>query len=238
MYLVFDLETLPDPTLYEPATPEAFPPIPVHRPIVIGCVVLDKTFRPTKIGAIRYPGSTPEASDVNERALLESFAGWLNGKPTTLVSWFGRGFDVPVLVARSMRHGVPLTWYERVRYRYSTEHHIDLCDQLSEYGSVRGPKLDIYARAIGLPGKTGFDGSLVAQAFADGQYERIVSYCVTDCLQTAWVLLRWMLCRGSLTRETYRERAMALLELVHASPDPNLEAFLEHVNERVLLLDV
>jgi hypothetical protein len=47
---------------------------------------------------------------------LAALIAFLNAKlaagiDVTLVSWNGRGFDLPVIVARCLRHGLAFPWY-------------------------------------------------------------------------------------------------------------------------------
>jgi len=39
---------------------------------------------------------------------------------------------------------------------------------------------DNLAKALGLSGKGDFDGSMVAEAWANGEHERIAYYCLSD----------------------------------------------------------
>lgn len=217
-YVVTDIETVADlhvwdppppkerkvkkgeltaPPGFEPAEDEKTPMPPIYacRPIVIGCAWLDENLLCKNIGAITEGGDPPELSEKN---MLRSWSEFMkNGKK--IVSWFGRGFDLPVLTSRAFMHGVPLTWYfdENYRYRYSEDKHIDLCDVLSNFGAVRGGiKLDGFSRLVGLKGKPGIDGSMVGRMYEDGRYDEIVAYCVTDVIGTALCFLRWKLIKG------------------------------------------
>src|SRR5213078_3332060 len=85
-----------------------------------------------------------------------------------------------VIVMRSLCHAIALPWYYRdrdVRYRYSAEGHLDLCDWLAEHGAARAGKLDAIARLIGLPGKIGIDGSQVEGLYHQRQIGPVLQYC-------------------------------------------------------------
>jgi predicted PolB exonuclease-like 3'-5' exonuclease len=85
---------------------ESFPPAPYHR-----IVVMDSALRDAR-HLLRRLWVVGEDSEKDERGTLASRAGYLDAHPeTTIVSWNGRGFDLPVIVARCLRHGVPLPWY-------------------------------------------------------------------------------------------------------------------------------
>ena len=119
------------------------------------------------------------------------------------MTWNGRGFDLPVLALRSLRHGLSWPWYYRerdYRYRYSEEGHLDLGDFLADHGAARMTSLDGAARLIGLPGKEGMDGSQVEGLWNTGQIDALRRYCLSDVAQTAFLFLRQRLLVGQLDR--------------------------------------
>ena len=59
---------------------------------------------------------------------------------------------------------------------------------LADRGAARMTSLDNAARLIGLPGKMGVDGSQVEGLHRAGRLEEIRHYCLTDVIQTAFVL--------------------------------------------------
>jgi predicted PolB exonuclease-like 3'-5' exonuclease len=211
-FLILDLETVPDRALYSPPEAKpgdvpAFPPLWAHQPIVIGALWLDERYRFQRIGTV---GEGKE-----EPAMLADLAGFVDRERPRLVTWNGRSFDLPVIALRCMRHGIPLRFYFQdrdYRQRYSDEGHLDLCDLLAEHGAARAIGLDPASRLIGLPGKTGIDGSQVEALFSSGQLQAIRDYCLSDVAQTAFLLLRYRLVQGALTADGYRSAAGALFE--------------------------
>jgi predicted PolB exonuclease-like 3'-5' exonuclease len=156
----------------------------------------------------------------------------------TVVTWHGRGFDLPVLMARAMVRGVPMPWYfdERdYRYRYSIDKHLDLGDQLADYGAARGGKLGAVAKAIGLPGKIGIGGEHVEAAYKDGRLVEIHNYCLCDVALTGFIFLRYMLLRGKLKEDAYRTSAGTLYELCLA--DKRVAEVASKADAKLLLLD-
>ncbi len=223
-YLVLDLETVPDTSRWslpevghgpEPKVP--FPPTWAHRIIVIGCAWLDADYRLRRIGVVgdREATATATAPDEREAQVLDDFARFVGRHRTVLVTYNGRSFDLPVIALRSLCHGVPLPWYyqERgVRYRYSEEGHIDLCDWLADHGATRSGSLDALARLCGLPGKVGVDGSQVDGLYQAGQLADIQRYCLADVAQTAFLFLRFRLLQGILSPTAYRTATEHLLD--------------------------
>jgi predicted PolB exonuclease-like 3'-5' exonuclease len=218
-YLVVDIETIPDGSRWaRPELPHSveppFPPIWAHRVVVIGCLWLDSDYRLRRLGVVGEGLEDDASPDEGEARLLDAFSRFVGRQRTTLLTYNGRSFDLPVIALRSLCHGVPLPWYyqERgVRYRYSEEGHIDLCDWLADHGATRSGSLDAIARLCGLPGKVGVDGSQVEGLHRTGQLAAIQSYCLADVTQTAFVFLRFRLLQGQIGPEAYREAASALL---------------------------
>lgn len=141
-------------------------------------------------------------------------------EPLQLVDWCGRTFDMPVLQTRAFRHGIPLPWYfsspegrwsKPYRDRYGGMH-LDLAESWTNHGAFPRPKLAHLAQLIGLPGKLGFDGSDVHDAWKRGQLEQIDTYCMQDVIQTAFLLQRFFYLSGKLSSEAYLAATNALLE--------------------------
>jgi hypothetical protein len=237
-YLILDIETVPDTDRWQRPDlanggESVFPPTWAHRIIVIGCLWLGHDYRLKRFGviggepvagaapdALSAPSAgSPGAADLRERALLEDFSRFVGRARPLLVTYNGRSFDLPVIVMRALCHGVPLAWYYRepgVRYRYSEEGHLDLCDWLAEHGATRSGSLDAVAQLIGLPGKVGIDGSQVEGLYQSGQLAAIQRYCLADVSQTALLFLRFRLLQGQLSHESYRDVTGALIDALTA----------------------
>jgi hypothetical protein len=235
-YLVLDIETVPDPALYvvpdvsaaPPGVERPFPPLYVHRPIVLGALWLDEDYRFRRLGVI--------GEGKSEKGMLEDFSAFICRYHPDLVTYNGRGFDLPVLALRSLRHGVAMSWYYqgRLRHRYSEEGHLDLCDMLSDHGAARSLSLDAVARLIGLPGKVGVDGSQVEGLYRAGKLDAIKSYCLADVAQTGLLFLRFRLLQGALGPVEYRRCAADLMEALRA--DPRLAEVVGQIDGDRLLL--
>jgi 3'-5' exonuclease len=206
-FLVLDIETVPDGDLYRPpekpsGTEKPFPPVYAHRIVVMGVLWLDAGHRMTRLGVLG------EGKD--EAGVLWAFSDFMRKNEPDIVTFNGRSFDMPVILQRSLRHGVPMAWfYGRgdYRYRYSVAGHLDLCDLLAEHGAARYVSLDAAARLVGLPGKVGVDGSQVEGLWHAGQIETLKNYCLCDVAQTAFLFLRFRLLQGALDTEGYRRAA-------------------------------
>ncbi len=232
--LVLDIETVPDRSLWSPemekqaqrkddgrGREDPFPPPWAHQVLVAGVLWLgpDHSFR--KLGLVGQ-GTT------DEERILRDMGKFLDEHHPVLVTYNGRRFDLPVLALRSMRHGIPAAWYfhrgNAYRQRYRSDAHVDLCEELSDHGSVRRPKLDDAVRLIGLPGKLGVDGSWVDSMAARGDIAAVQKYCLTDVVQTAFLYLRYLVLRGDLDPARFRDLARALRDAL-ASADATTELF-------------
>lgn len=134
---------------------------------------------------------------MNELQMLHEF--WrIADSYDEFVSFNGRGFDVPYLMLRSAINKIkPTKDLMSNRYLGSQKYnakHIDLYDQLSFYGSTRGPgALHMYCRALGItsPKGNGIDGSEVGKYFKDGKYEEIARYNAADLFATRDLYKIW-----------------------------------------------
>lgn len=235
-FLVVDIETIIDPTLPLPksdsasAQPPALPPAPFHQVVAIGALWMDAAYKPIKLGVV--------GEGKSEHEVLGDFARFMEERRPDLVTYNGRGFDLPVIVARCLRHGVTFRHYFQapdVRYRYSAQGHLDLMDFMTDHGATRSVSLDTLAKLIGLPGKVGVDGKDVGPLVEAGRIDEVYAYCLCDVAQTAGLLLRVQLLRGVLDREEYRDAMGALLGLMEE--DGRLGPVFAGVDRGALMLE-
>lgn len=178
-----------------------FFPVVYHLPIAIGVGSVGAEY---KLASLELLG----APDYDEVELVRSFWERFNQYTGTLVTYNGRGFDLPVLELQALKHGIsaPAYFNERYghRYRFSEQGHYDLQEFLANYGAVRlRGGLKALARLLDLPGKTQLDGSLVQGYWDAGRLEEINTYCKQDVLLTYLLFLRVELMRGRIDRETF-----------------------------------
>ncbi len=172
----------------------------------------------------------------DEKTLLQGFFGYFERLKPRLVSYNGRGFDLPVLKYRAMAHGIQAPWlygagdkWNSYQSRYSADWHCDLLEVLSDYGASARGKLDEVCSVLGFPGKFGVDGSKVASMFDEGRITEIRDYCETDVLNTYLVFLRVMHHRGTLSTDNYNQAVADIVALIEAEGEarPHLREFME-----------
>ncbi|MDD3324235.1 MAG: 3'-5' exonuclease [Sulfurospirillaceae bacterium] len=236
MICVFDIETIPDAEVirdvfaYEGEDKEvsllamseqeakngsSFLPLSFHKIVAISAVIADEFGIFRKVSSIEGK---------NEFEMIKNFLGFIDKKSPKLVSFNGRSFDMPLLMLRALRYNLTCSAYfesdnkengknkwENYRARYSDKFHIDLMDQLCEFGAVRGMKLDHVCSMAGLPGKYDVSGDQVMELFYAGEIEKIKEYCESDVLNTYWLFLKHELLKGNLIIEDYK-RALATMQ--------------------------
>jgi 3'-5' exonuclease len=252
-YLVFDIETRVDKELvkevYDPENSltleqaydtardqilersgqqSDFFPVPFHIPIAISTLYADEKYRIRTLGCFG-------ADRYSEAEMISKF--WQTFENAqTLITFNGRGFDLPVLETRALKHGLSLPRYfatgqSRNTYRgsrFSDAYHIDLCDFLSNFGAAfRRNSLNVLSKLIGLPGKYTIAGEDVEYLFRQGRLKEINQYCMTDVLQTYLLFLRVELLRGKLDANGYGEAVKAAREdLMQRASSTGSENFL------------
>src|SRR5258708_6659876 len=134
----------------------------------------------------------------DETELLAQF--WEAAKNfNSVVTFNGRGFDVPFLYLRSALLNVPISKKNWLGYRYQVEPHCDLADQFTFYGvsgrdgAARKFNLDFYCKAFGIvsPKADGISGMDVKQMFEEKRHREIAEYCLRDVKATVELYRLW-----------------------------------------------
>lgn len=231
-YLVFDVESISDGQLVSAvrypgeqldaqaalskyraerieATGSTFIPHTYQFPISIVVAKLDAHFQLVDVVALDEP-------KFRSHIMTEYFwRGWERYGRPTLVSFNGRGFDIPLLELAAYRYGISVpTWFDnggrawaQPRNRYNTASHLDLQDALINFGATRfSGGLNLAAQLLGKPGKIEVRGDMVQELYEDDQLDEINQYCRCDVLDTYFVFLRYLVLVGALTRDDEEQR--------------------------------
>ena len=135
---------------------------------------------------------------MDEGELLAAF--WdLAKHDDDVVTFNGRGFDVPFLYLRSAVLNVPISKKNWLGYRFQTEPHCDLAEQFTFYnvsgrdGAARRFNLDFYCKAFGIesPKSHGVTGMDVTRLLAEGKQRDIAEYCLRDVRATVELYPVW-----------------------------------------------
>ncbi len=225
-YIVFDTESIPDGKLVkavkfpnEDLTPEQaiekaqaeareksssgseFLPLTFQKPIAICTLRLDSNFLPIGLSCLDQPKYRPEEMVNLFWQGIERF------KQARLVTFNGRGFDLPLLEFAAFDQGISAKFYfsgeQRSRYR---SRYIDIQDLLNNQGACRlEGGLNLLARRLGLPGKMEVKGQDVYPMFLAGKLQEINDYCAYDTLDTYFVFLRTRVLIGEINLEKEKE---------------------------------
>lgn len=173
-------------------------------PISVAIGKVDAQFRLTDLTVLDAPQYRPHV------ITRKFWQGWNHYGRPTLVTFNGRGYDLPVLELAAFRYGISLpAWFnqdaksfDQSRNRYNMAAHLDLSDIVSNFGAVRlVGGLNLLANLIGKPGKSEVDGSQVQDMYYAGKVQEINDYCRCDVLDTYFVFLRTQVLTGKLKLE-------------------------------------
>lgn len=223
-YLVFDIETVPDGRLIaqtrypdqgltdeaavqqlreevrsQSATGSDFISLSLQYPVAVCVGKVDVDFRLVELCCLDEPQYRP-------RELVRRFWEGLAHYRAKLVSFNGRGFDVPVLELAAYRYAFPaphhfITGPKGPRYRYG-DAHIDLMDFFTNHGTFRmAGGLNLLAKLLGKPGKMDIKGADVYDLVQAGGLKAVNDYCMFDVLDTYFVFLRSRVLTGELSPE-------------------------------------
>ena len=139
-----------------------------------------------------------------------------------LVHHNGRGFDLPLLTYRALKHGLQmpkrLNHYD-IKYRYSNDN-VDLLDEFSNYGASSWPKLKHLGYLIDIPFKQTGEGNEVLKMFREDKLAEIEHYCYEDVMATYVVWLHLKYTVGDIDKELFdnlNDRAMNKLNEIQGN---------------------
>ena len=230
-YLIIDLETAPNPEIdWKPpeGKPDAFPP-PVCHKIICNAgleIEIGKDFnRCNWIGTFGRPG--------DEKSYVLDFVEEVEHKKPYVVTFNGRGFDIPVIFHRCMHYGIqfPYMFSKNFEYRYGWSDHLDLSDKICSHGAAPRVKLDYIAQSIGLPGKFGnMDGSKVFDLAEKGEYDIINAYGQCDVIQTAFILIRLLFVAGKLNTVNHNNLMYGIRSKAQAKKAPMIKELISLID--------
>lgn len=201
----------------EKANGSGFLPVCFHEVVTISCVMCSQFGEFSRVTTIKGE---------NECEKISKFLDYIDRFNPRLISFNGRGFDLPMLMTRAMKYNLSVPGYfsmdrERgkdkwtnYRSRYDGIFHLDLLDHIGEFGSVRGFKLDVLCASIGLPGKYDIHGDQVLELFYSNKQDKIDEYCESDVLNTYWLFLKYELLKGNLNLNDYANNLNLMSEFI------------------------
>src|SRR4051812_7503913 len=202
-----------------------FLPVSFQYPVAVCVVKVAADFSLQAITCLDAPHFRP-------REIVKKF--WFGVEFYTkakLVTFNGRGFDMPMLELAAFRHGLTLRDYcQRNRNRFGGNH-LDLLDWLTNYGACRlVGGLNLLAKMLGKPGKMEVAGDQVYRMVQEGKLQEVNDYCTFDTLDTYFVFLRTRVLTGDLSLDQEHDlvrRARDFLE-AKATDMPALRQYLDN----------
>ncbi|NUN10658.1 MAG: ribonuclease H-like domain-containing protein [Ignavibacteriaceae bacterium] len=138
-----------------------------------------------------FKGARAKFKGMHEKDILKGFWSVME-KADKVITFNGRGFDVPFVLLRSAKLGVKPSknW---MGYRYDTVNHIDLLEQFSYYGAFKRFNLDFYCHAFGIesPKSEEISGIKVQEFYRAGKIKEVAEYCLHDVEATYKLYKIW-----------------------------------------------
>ena len=208
-YLIFDIETIPQPELPAPVNEEVLRR--TRKEVERGERSTEEAEnfvrsispffgRVVAIGLRLYNESRSETKDKviaesTEKATLQAFFETINhpnSQDLRFVHYNGLNFDVPFLMIRAAIHGLPI---QNPRFlnlrRFSYDPHVDVMQFLSRW-QREGISLELASHSFGIPSpKEGqVTGDSVAAAFERGELAAVSDYVMRDVEATYQLFLK------------------------------------------------
>ncbi len=127
----------------------------------------------------------------SEEEILTRFWKY-SAKAERLVSFNGRGFDLPFIMLRSAMLKIKPS-KNFIKNRFDSSSHIDLLEQFTFYGLTKKFNLDFYCHAFGIesPKEQGITGMDVKELYKAGRIKDISIYCGKDVRATYQLYKIW-----------------------------------------------
>lgn len=253
MVCVFDCETIPDVAALKEVygysgndieigeeafkrqkekTGSEFLPVIFHKVIAISAVICDDYGRFIRVSTIKGD---------SEKEKISQFLKFIDTKQPRLISFNGRGFDLPMLMIRAMKYNLSCPKFfdtqnkwENYRSRYDGKFHMDLLDFISEFKTVSGFNLNSICKMLSLPGKYDVAGDDVFRLYYDGNIEKINQYCQSDVLNTYCLFLKYELLRGKILISDYLDCLDSMRVFLEKNPGMSYnQYFLQFINQQL-----
>jgi predicted PolB exonuclease-like 3'-5' exonuclease len=177
-----------------------FLPVTFQYPVAVCVARVSSDFHLQALTCLDAPQFRP-------RKIVEGFWSGVAGRyrNAKIVTFNGRGFDLPLLELAAFRYGCGAhDYFYRSRNRYGG--HLDLFDWLCNYGGCRlAGGLNLLSKILGKPGKMEMSGDQVYGMYLAGKVQAINDYCMFDTLDTYFVFLRTRVLTGDLNLEQAHE---------------------------------
>lgn len=221
--VVLDLETIADRCAMARCGYQeeegAFAPWPLHRIVCASTLTVCRT----RTDDLSFDLRSYSLKDMSERAIAASVERAAESADR-IITYNGRGFDIPVLLARAILADEHVPTLARLGHRCRPGLHHDLHEQIK--GTGGGIKLAHLCATFSIPAKIGAVGDNVAELTAKENWSAIEHYCETDVIATWLASEMW---ESSENPGYGRSRWTLLARWLRSRPqdNPKLAAFCE-----------
>jgi predicted PolB exonuclease-like 3'-5' exonuclease len=181
-----------------------FLPVSFQYPVAVCVLRVGRSFELQQLTCLDAPLYRPGK-------IVEAFWNGLSAwnkkfnKRVQMVTFNGRGFDLPLLEMAAFRYGCRCggEYYDSSRNRYGGGH-LDLLEWLNNFGACRSGiagGLNLLSKMLGKPGKMEVAGDQVYEMHLAGRAKEINDYCMFDTLDTYFVFLRTRVLTGDISLE-------------------------------------
>ncbi len=203
-------------------------PMPFLKTVLCKIVSISMVFRNSEGDAPELtlhsiPSIPTSEEDCSERNIIKVFLSILNKHKPQLVGYNSSGADLPILVQRTVKHGLQggfLTrrpnkpWEGADFFDRRNEWNVDLMRCVSAWGKGT-PSLHEISVVSGIPGKMdGVDGKQVAPMWLNGKLDEIVAYNECDALTTYLLWLRMAHSIEYFDSEQYEKEQRLVSDLI------------------------
>jgi hypothetical protein len=173
-----------------------------------------------------------DAPQYRTRMMVKQFWEGLVQVKAPLVTFNGRGFDLPMLEMAAFRYGIsPGKDYFAKKRPVPGGTHFDIMAWLNNDGAcMHAGGLNLLAKLLGKPGKMEYRGDHVYALWLAGKLQEINDYCMYDTLDTYFAFLRTRVLLGEISLEQEHDvvmRAKAFLTEKVAEL-PGLQKYLDN----------
>lgn len=187
---VLDIETIPNAAAIAQAgvDPNAgFPAWSLHELACVSILTVDRD-------AMAHPTfeiATYSRVNLSERGIVASVERSIHDA-FEVITYNGRGFDLPVMLARAAVTGEAAPTIARLHAqgRYARGVHVDLLEEVTAHGAAPRLRLLDLCSAFGIAVKQDCAGDAVATMVDQGAWPKIAAYCETDVTAT-WLALQY-----------------------------------------------
>jgi 3'-5' exonuclease len=199
-----------------------FLPVTFQLPVAVCAIRVGADFRLQKVSCL-------DAPQYRKSEIIKKFWMGLDFYKAKLVTFNGRGFDVPLMELAAFRQGINIGEHIRKsRNRYNGG--LDLLEFFTNFGAYRVVGgLNLLAKMIGLPGKMDVKGDQVLDLHRQGDLKAINDYCLCDTLDTYFIFLRTRVMTGEIDSDEEQKLLAMARESLEGQFDefPVLRQYLE-----------